>query len=895
MLHILHKLGQLSFIIVCFTSISGFIFLENVSAVAPLKPSFSISCSGTGLNIGMSSVGADYYALRVDNTANFWDGSCPTSGWPAGDVCGNVVSPFSHVYNYAGTVNYHVWAHACNWSNECSVASEAFPSCSPPSTCTVATDSNYGGSTCSGVCANGYSNYPTCTPPPPPPPPPAFSASCLSPGTTLSTGSFATAGATYYALRVQNVTTNAMIVQNDYYTSTSYSGASVANNSYKIWAHACNAGGCSGPTHIDGVDQKTITCNPPVATVLVAPTITNLFPYNNNVYFSWNPVPGAEYYAIRIDNNADDPADSWQFDATTNPAESANCSNDSTTDGNLIPSTLSAKKGQDYCGNISKNVPLEYYASYIVSGAKNKIWIHARSADGTFGPATMVTYNGSPQQPTGLSATCDTSGNATISWNSVATANHYALRVDDLTPSSLFNENSFPANNSACVFDTVDADALLERTQSGYGTDYCGNMTNTSWSKTLTPGHTYKTWVHSKTDTGFGNLPYPERTFTCNTPIASCTVATDSNFGGPTCSGICANGYSNYPTCTAPSTCTVATDSNFGGPTCSGICANGGTSYPTCTPPTGSCTVATDSNFGGPTCSGVCANGGTSYPTCTPSTGSCTVATDSNFGGPTCSGVCANGGTSYPTCTSATLSADPTSCVIASGGSTCNVPFTWNISNASDPNLYNVTRNVQYTTSPSGSSVNYAITNGINNIQARNGTTNLGSIPVTASCVSGTTWTSGSCVPISPSPCTTSPLLNCILPTPTASGNTVGGNCSVGTAVCGATCNNGTWINPTGICLAPATPELKATPRLVSYGGAGTLTWDTNGTNEAGCSITGGSLGTSQSPLTAGGNADPSTGSLSVPLIYGKTTYVLTCGTEFSTATFEVPSKGFET
>ena len=82
-----------------------------------------------------------------------------------------------------------------------------------------------------------------------------------------------------------------------------------------------------------------------------------------------------------------------------------------------------------------------------------------------------------------------------------------------------------------------------------------------------------------------------------------------SGGGGGGTTGTCANGGTDYPTCTPPSG--------------TGTCANGGTDYPTCTAPSGT---------------GTCANGGTDYPTCTAPSGSGT-------------GTCANGGTNYPTCT----------------------------------------------------------------------------------------------------------------------------------------------------------------------------------------------------------------------------------------------------
>lgn len=93
----------------------------------------------------------------------------------------------------------------------------------------------------------------------------------------------------------------------------------------------------------------------------------------------------------------------------------------------------------------------------------------------------------------------------------------------------------------------------------------------------------------------------------------------------PSTDHLCANGASDYPTCTPPTN----------------TCSNGATDYPTCTPPTGTCANgATDY----PTCTspqtGTCSNGATNYPTCT---------TGGSGSGET--GTCANGASNYPTCT----------------------------------------------------------------------------------------------------------------------------------------------------------------------------------------------------------------------------------------------------
>lgn len=115
----------------------------------------------------------------------------------------------------------------------------------------------------------------------------------------------------------------------------------------------------------------------------------------------------------------------------------------------------------------------------------------------------------------------------------------------------------------------------------------------------VTPGQKITTFTVSPYQLG-GHVEYayPDSFTTVYTCVA---VPINDGGQGPVSSPItvaaptCANGGTNYPTCTPPK------------------CANGATDYPTCTPP-------------------VCANGATNYPTCTAPT-------------------CANGATDYPTCT----------------------------------------------------------------------------------------------------------------------------------------------------------------------------------------------------------------------------------------------------
>src|SRR3989344_5593804 len=137
-------------------------------------------------------------------------------------------------------------------------------------------------------------------------------------------------------------------------------------------------------------------------------------------------------------------------------------------------------------------------------------------------------------------------------------------------------------------------------------------------------------------------------------PSPVCNVPAVAALFGVNCPepAICANGASNYPTCTfPPSTCANGA-SNY--PTCTfppSTCANGASNYPTCTFPPSTCANGA-SNY--PTCTfppSTCANGASNYPTCTfpPST---SANGASNY--PTCTfppSTCANGASNYPTCT----------------------------------------------------------------------------------------------------------------------------------------------------------------------------------------------------------------------------------------------------
>jgi hypothetical protein len=82
-------------------------------------------------------------------------------------------------------------------------------------------------------------------------------------------------------------------------------------------------------------------------------------------------------------------------------------------------------------------------------------------------------------------------------------------------------------------------------------------------------------------------------------------------------------------------------------------------------------------------------------------------------------------------------------CTIDHGANACSGSFTWNIQGAANPNLYNATRLVEYSTSPSGNQEPYTIGYGANTVQVRNGNTVLGQKVVKGTCAFGTAWNAG--------------------------------------------------------------------------------------------------------------------------------------------------------
>ncbi len=93
----------------------------------------------------------------------------------------------------------------------------------------------------------------------------------------------------------------------------------------------------------------------------------------------------------------------------------------------------------------------------------------------------------------------------------------------------------------------------------------------------------------------------------------------------------------------------------------------------------------------------------------------------------------------------ATLSG--TNCTISEGASTCSSSLTWSFTNTSEPSLYNVARNTEYSTANSGTNKGFAVQHGDNLIEARDGSVVLAKVLINASCESGTIYNGSVCEP----------------------------------------------------------------------------------------------------------------------------------------------------
>jgi hypothetical protein len=100
-----------------------------------------------------------------------------------------------------------------------------------------------------------------------------------------------------------------------------------------------------------------------------------------------------------------------------------------------------------------------------------------------------------------------------------------------------------------------------------------------------------------------------------------------------------------------------------------------------------------------------------------------------------------------PLVPSATISA--TNCIIASGASTCNSSVTWNISNATSPNVKQA--GTQFSAAVSGTQ-SRPVSNGATAFTANDGATQLNAASASGSCTGGTSWNGTSCAALNTPP-----------------------------------------------------------------------------------------------------------------------------------------------
>ena len=155
----------------------------------------------------------------------------------------------------------------------------------------------------------------------------------------------------------------------------------------------------------------------------------------------------------------------------------------------------------------------------------------------------------------------------------------------------------------------------------------------------------------------------------------------------------------------------------------------------------------------------------------------------------------------------ATLSLGAANCIIGLGASTCTVPFTWNITGATTPDLFNATRSIEYSNQATCGlfcPVSYPITFGMNTVQARDGATVLASVFPTGICTSGTSWNGSICAAANPSatltasPTNVSPNGKSTLTWTSANATSCtasGGSTGWPAAVTGANYTGGSWLS----------------------------------------------------------------------------------------------------
>lgn len=244
-------------------------------------------------------------------------------------------------------------------------------------------------------------------------------------------------------------------------------------------------------------------------------------------------------------------------------------------------------------------------------------------------------------------------------------------------------------------------------------------------------------------------------------------------------------------------------------------------------------------------------------------------------------------------------------CTIADGASTCATVVNWNITNAPNPNLRNLTASYVYSWNSSGNAWQ-TMWYGNNTISARDNWTNLASVNVSATCVAGTIWSAGACRGVPVLTFTASPTPINPGTSSTLSWNVAGASsCTASGAWSGAksfangsyseavtpsvtstytlscTGPGGSTVRSATVVVNPPVVTLSASPTLIGPGNSSTLSWTATGASS--CTASGGWSG---SKTNTGGSESVSPGITS--------SYSISCtgpsGTTPASATVTLPS-----
>ncbi len=194
---------------------------------------------------------------------------------------------------------------------------------------------------------------------------------------------------------------------------------------------------------------------------------------NNQLSLTWQPFPGINRYLVRVDDTAND----WGL-----PLRSGDFMDDNVTSTSY--SNSNAKPGHTY-------------RWWIHTIDNNGQFVRFNGVDSFTGPNVICSAApaSKPAVPAGLTSSCPAPGTtASLSWNPVAGADYYALRVNNSTTGGW---------NGSCT---------------GSAGDFCSEReTGNSKSFTSAAGNNYDWWIHACNSAGCGDGS-PQAHFTCGSP-----------------------------------------------------------------------------------------------------------------------------------------------------------------------------------------------------------------------------------------------------------------------------------------------------------------------------------------------------------------------------------------